>query len=631
MMIKGFEFEDEVFERILQCIRSKTSVLLVGRKGTGKTPILQVLADKTFLSTQRISTEDLFPVLVPITEILPFEAEKFYRRVLEEIIQHLGSKRTFESLWVQLIELTEKSGPINYVDFREVVEKLRKENIFLLILIDDIDSIVDCKDIDFYHGLRHLITGYSTTFVITTHKELYRLIDSKDHYSSPFYEVFKTIEIPEKEKQTAELPKEQKPGYEKITTKLLEELMAREVSVDWNNLEKKNQEEQFEILIEKICDEFIGNRGAFLTISTLVKYSKPLDFILHLTEKRYRDHHKHQFDVGALGWFLLNTNTGEQTLKKDICDLYSWREEEVARAWFATAFLHDHAYPISYLFELAPKLYHLKRNFGDIKGCIDRIQSAYLNAYHHLFSQELYDDLKIMLNDGHVIAKDLMNDIRSEFQLAGIDIKDSELRDGDIYDHGILSALNIIKNIKNNPENLEKPVIQKAVEAIAVHNLPFWNLCLEEKPLATLLVLCDEIQEWGRNLMVRHKYITELDQVMIGPFEKREGKRTFAETLNIRFEYSDYRRLLKTEWNFEIFQKSKMKQFGRLKLFSERDERNPKRIRYEIVMPYETEPLVEKPKLSREDTVLEALKKRYDQGKITKEEYEQLKSVVEKE
>lgn len=586
MMIKGFEFEDEVFERILQCIRSKTSVLLVGRKGTGKTPILQVLADTKFLSKQGIPIKDLVPIFIPMTEILPFEAEKLYRRVLEEIIQHLGSRRIFGSLRIQLVELIEKPGPINYVDFEEVFGKLKKENMSLLILIDDIDSIVNYKDIDFYHGLRHLVTGYSTTFVITTHKELYRLIDSKDHYSSPFYEVFKTIEIPEKEEVATRSSKEQDLFYETITTMFLKEMMTEELSIDWNDLMKKNREEQFEILVEGICGRFIGKKGPFLTISYLIKYCRPLDFMLQL-----RDHHKHQFDVGALGWFLLNTSTGKQTLKEDICDLYSWEEEDVSRAWFATAFLHDHAYPISYLLELAPRLYHAKEDFGEIKGSIQEIQKAYLDAYQHLYSRELYEYLITMLDQGKNVAKDLMNDLRSEFRLVGIDVEDINIRDIDIYDHGILGALNIIKNLKINPENLEKPVIQKVIEAIALHNLPFWNLCIEEKPLATLLVLCDEIQEWGRSMMIRHEYITALDHVLIGPFEKREGRRTFAETLNIRFEYSDYRRLLRTRWSFDIFYKSKMEQFGRLKLFY-CDRKNPKRMRYVITISCEvTSPL----------------------------------------
>jgi len=581
-MISGFEFENKMIERILQCIKSKTSALFVGRKGTGKTTILCGLADTTFLSRQGISTRNLLPVLVPMTEILPFEAEKFYRRILEEIIRHLGERKILGSLQMQLVELTKESGPLNYVDFEEVFGELRKENIFLLILVDDIDLIADYKDLDFYDGLRHLITEYSTTFVITTHKELYYLIDSRDHYSSPFYEVFETIEIPRKEEEIIEQWEEQELAYEKINTMFLKKLMAKEVSIDWDNLVKKNKEEQFEILIESICDKFIGNRGAFSIISGLVKYSKPLDFILHL-----RDHHKHQFDVGAVGWFLLNTNTGEQTLKKDICDLYSWKEKDVARAWFVIAFLHDHAYPLSYLFELAPRFYYLKRDFDEIKGDIEGLQNAYLGIYRRLFSRNLYEYLRTMLDSGNSIAKDLMNDLRSEFRSVRIDIEGIKFRDVDIYDHGILGALNIIKNLKTNPNNLKKPVFQKVVEAIALHNLPFQNLCLEEEPLATLLVLCDEIQEWGRSMMVRHRYITGLDHVLVGPFEKKAGKRSFAETFTIRFEYSDFQRLLKTKWSLDIFCKSKMEQFSRLKLFSDGDKRNPKKIRYEITMPYE--------------------------------------------
>jgi len=70
----------------------------------------------------------------------------------------------------------------------------------------------------------------------------------------------------------------------------------------------------------------------------------------------------------------------------------------------------------------------------------------------------------------------------------------------DYEDHGVVSALYISERIREidpeKPEKYEEYI--SAFHAIAFHNKSKEDIKYEDDPLTVLLVLCDEIQEWGR-------------------------------------------------------------------------------------------------------------------------------------
>jgi hypothetical protein len=98
----------------------------------------------------------------------------------------------------------------------------------------------------------------------------------------------------------------------------------------------------------------------------LCKSLTNIDWLLHLSKKRYRDHASHQLFVGALGWFLLHcllpspspkaTDGGDQTLKQWIAKRLELSEEDVEVAWWVSSLLHDHAYPLAHMLQVPPSL-----------------------------------------------------------------------------------------------------------------------------------------------------------------------------------------------------------------------------------------------------------------------------------
>ena len=138
-------------------------------------------------------------------------------------------------------------------------------------------------------------------------------------------------------------------------------------------------------MTEKIADEYIRKLPSATAeevsprneLYKLILGSSNLDDLLYLTQKRYRDHYKHQFLVGSLGWFLLDVilPSGE-TLKAEMENLegvHCLSNDDIDQAWWCAALLHDHGYPLSHILKSIREINDLKGEFDHgnevLKGC----------------------------------------------------------------------------------------------------------------------------------------------------------------------------------------------------------------------------------------------------------------------
>jgi hypothetical protein len=79
-----------------------------------------------------------------------------------------------------------------------------------------------------------------------------------------------------------------------------------------------------------------------------------------------------------------------------------------------------------------------------------------------------------------------------------------------LYDHGVLGAVNIVSHLESRNVQIDS-VIREALIAIAFHNNPnVKNISLNEHPIAFLLILCDQLQDWNRVIIRNDKCLTEL-------------------------------------------------------------------------------------------------------------------------
>jgi hypothetical protein len=329
-----------------------------------------------------------------------------------------------------------------------------------------------------------------------------------------------------------------------------------------------------------------------------------IDWLLYLSQKRYRDHSSHQLFVGVLGWFLLEcilrkpgNDSGiietSQSLKQWISNRLNLTEDELDIAWWIASLFHDHAYPLAHMLQVTPSF--IKDNDGlllektwNLLGFKDKVHSSQLifeKLYSFKFLEELYEAAKTTNEDRRKeIYKILKQRLTPEF------FDDSEFDknfDEGWYDHGILAAANLASLTRVNEIEVSN-ILRQAVRAIAIHNGGLYpeRVDIKKDPLAFLLILCDECQEWGRRVVVVDEAKPESRSIKLRGLIKKEADNYMIDnSLTIVFEYTDASFLNKTGWSYPLFVNSKRNAFKRLHIS---DDFPIKQINFHVWIPHET-------------------------------------------
>lgn len=207
---------------------------------------------------------------------------------------------------------------------------------------------------------------------------------------------------------------------------------------------------------------------------------------LYLTEDFYRDHTFHMVYVGLLGDFLLQCYVRDEPLGCYLHRRYSSLEPTqpaemlrfLRRNWYMAALYHDLGYALALL--------------TSVEKLTEFLVSEQIDAVRNCLRQACVEGTRAFCE-----------------QVEQVLLPDRGFEVGE-FDHGVASAVHL--------EHLLRKVIRDddlatdlrpAVCAIARHNLTESTFRVgpmpsgssgaqENEPLSFLLVLCDEIQEWGR-------------------------------------------------------------------------------------------------------------------------------------
>ena len=107
--------------------------------------------------------------------------------------------------------------------------------------------------------------------------------------------------------------------------------------------------------------------------------------------------------------------------------------------------------------------------------------------------------------------------------------------------------------------------IKQAVRAIAIHDCECYNcIDFEKDPIGFLLLLCDEMQEWDRRIMVGSKVEAEADYIDLRGIEVTEEGIVLSDYIDIGFCYTA-KTLVDTDWEYQKFFLSKQKALERLR------------------------------------------------------------------
>lgn len=292
-------------------------------------------------------------------------------------------------------------------------------------------------------------------------------------------------------------------------------------------------------LIGELC-ELATCLPALECLDELMELNRMVDLVMFLDQgtKRYRGHDIHQFNVAALGLFLLDTHVKKNNSLKEYLvsvhqDQFS-NPGDVQKTWLLASLLHDHAIPISHMFEIAPLICGMleKKKCDELYKKALRAQRKTLwLTYKRLFSKRLSSVYRNFFESNSKDKEKHLEKLVSK-EMSRIGLWEAAKNRFDQLDHGVLGAANIIGRFKNSP--LDKNV-ENSAKAIAVHNLKGVRISFRKDPLAFLLVLCDELQEWGREIAVFPKILIDVSSMMMEGFHTDGGKRFFTDDLRVSF------------------------------------------------------------------------------------------------
>lgn len=236
-----------------------------------------------------------------------------------------------------------------------------------------------------------------------------------------------------------------------------------------------------------------------------------------LTEiPHYRDHFIHQFVIFLIGIIIIdklddlfietfknaypNTSIVNRTSVNDAEKKY--QRKFIEFSWLKTALFHDIAYPIE-----------------SVETWVTNILKKYLKGYRLDFKTRLPLG-EIFFDPGYIDIIDTLVSYHKDV----LKRRDEGLREKIVDllynkdnkpDHGIVSALLLI-----GENQFDMDDILPCASAIALHNnlikkKNVENITFEKHPLAFLLIYCDLLHEWGREIFIKERRYPDLLDLFI--------------------------------------------------------------------------------------------------------------------
>ncbi len=290
------------------------------------------------------------------------------------------------------------------------------------------------------------------------------------------------------------------------------ELYLREAIMKFINEEDKSS--AFDVYTEFFdsCKIMAKGNANIIDLFDVLKYYEENASVLL---DKQRDHYVHSVNVFLLGLSIYSQNKKfREIISKNYelnkgSRLYESDTEEFLFEWGIASLCHDIGYPIEITYK-------------QMKKFIDRVsdvEGKNISAEPYL-GFNFFDALNSLPNKDNVNAINLLSlNIHNKL---GIDLDTiseklnmylDSMQKNKFVDHGFYSAIILLKwysyLVENNisEENANHPVVN-AAGAILLHNYysnaimkePFnlGALKPQEHPMAYLLILCDELQEWNR-------------------------------------------------------------------------------------------------------------------------------------
>lgn len=281
---------------------------------------------------------------------------------------------------------------------------------------------------------------------------------------------------------------------------------------------------------------WIGIQGEENPFLELIRKMKSFEENAGKLLDKHRDHYIHSVYVFLLGLSIFAGNSKfREAFKTTILtgsypDAYDTRNEEFFYRWGLASLFHDIAYPLEITLRQANKYISFIYDYSLGKQCKDAVIKMEIPCFEDLIHlpklkpapkyeldfNKRYPKLTQFESSVDILAERLSISFHLDFERMRKHLSEFfvTMRDEGFIDHGYYSALIMLKwyysliyKTNWNPAYFYAPVVDSS-SAILLHNYykhvlkkPPFNINAMNPishPIAYLLILCDELQDWSR-------------------------------------------------------------------------------------------------------------------------------------
>lgn len=198
----------------------------------------------------------------------------------------------------------------------------------------------------------------------------------------------------------------------------------------------------------------------------------------------YRDHFMHQFIVFLIGTYIIDTLLSHKYH-------FEKREDNLENEWIVTAIFHDIAYTIA-----------------QIENWLPMIAEVLFEGSKNIVTSPQYLNVLVEPVNEYYLYLDKIGDALEEITgFSKRDFLSKSLQRLAHGDHGLLSAMSLLKNINSEKISPDKCALPIALHTMMLSNLKknldvlgIGTIKFSKMPRTFLLLYCDNLHEWMRNL-----------------------------------------------------------------------------------------------------------------------------------
>ena len=182
---------EQVYSRLLSAFESSS---IVGERRIGKTSLLKVLGHPD-IQTQFGLDLNKYTFIYQDFQFLESDTKptRFWQRVLRSIRRAVKDQEDV----VEEIELALKAETIDNYTLDDIFSLVDEAELNIVLLLDEFENVTRNRnfDDDFFAGLRALAIHHNLALVTSSREELVKLTHSEKVRSSPFFNIFASINL----------------------------------------------------------------------------------------------------------------------------------------------------------------------------------------------------------------------------------------------------------------------------------------------------------------------------------------------------------------------------------------------------------------------------------------------------